>query len=81
MKTHIIRTKDTEDHKYFIVGDEFIAADGINKEEVLDLTDLDNPQLHYDDTINIAIDHNGYIVGNRFYLASIKQVQRNRYIK
>ena len=65
----------TEDHKYFIVGDELDeAADGINTRSiVLDLTDLDNPQLHYDYYgPTLAIDHNGYIVGNRFYLASYK---------
>ena len=65
----------TEDHKYFIVGDELDeSADGINTRSiVLDLTDLDNPQLHYDYYgPTLAIDHNGYIVGNRFYLASYK---------
>ena len=65
----------TEDHKYFIVGDELDeTADGINTRSiVLDLTDLDNPQLHYDYYgPTLAIDHNGYIVGNRFYLASYK---------
>ena len=36
----------TEDHKYFIVGDELDeAADGINTRSiVLNLTDLDNPR-------------------------------------
>ena len=65
----------TEDLMYFIVGDELDeAADGINTRSiVLDLTDLDNPQLHYDyHGPTLAIDHNGYIVGNRFYLASYK---------
>ena len=65
----------TDDHKYFIVGDELDeAADGINTRSiVLDLTDLDNPELHFDYYgPTLAIDHNGYVVGNRFYLASYK---------
>ena len=65
----------TEDHRYFIVGDELDElADGINTRSiVLDLTDLDNPELHFDyygETL--AIDHNGYIVGDKYYLASYK---------
>ena len=65
----------TEDHRYFIVGDELDeAADGINTRSiVLDFTDLDNPILHHDYYgPTLAIDHNGYIVGDRFYLASYK---------
>ena len=65
----------TEDHKYFIVGDELDeSADGINtRSVVLNLTDLDNPQIHFDYYgPTLAIDHNGYIVENSFYLASYK---------
>ena len=65
----------TDDHKYFIVGDELDeAADGINTRSiVLNLNDLDNPELHFDYYgPTLAIDHNGYVVGNRFYLASYK---------
>ena len=65
----------TEDHKYFIVGDELDeAADGINTRSiVLNLTDLDNPEVHFDYYgPTFAYDHNGYVVGNRFYLASYK---------
>ena len=65
----------TEDHQYFIVGDELDeAADGINTRSiVLDLNDLDNPELHFDYYgPTLAIDHNGYIYGDSFYLASYK---------
>ncbi len=65
----------TEDHKYFIVGDELDeAADGINTRSiVLDLSDLDNPELYFDYYgPTLAIDHNGYIYGDSFYLASYK---------
>ena len=50
------------------------AADGINTRSiVLDFTDLDNPILHHDYYgPTLAIDHNGYVVGDRFYLASYK---------
>jgi len=65
----------TEDHKYFIVGDELDeAADGINTRSiVLNLTDLDNPQIHFDYYgPTLAYDHNGYVVGDKYYLASYK---------
>ena len=65
----------TEDQKYFIVGDELDeAADGINTRSiVLNLSDLDNPEIHFDYYgPTLAIDHNGYVVGNKFYLASYK---------
>lgn len=63
----------TEDHRYFIVGDELDEADfGFNSRTLIfDFTDLDNPVLHH--TYNgptAAIDHNGYVLGNRFYLAN-----------
>jgi len=69
----------TEDHRYFIVGDELDeAADGINTRSIiLNLTDLDNPELHFDYYgPTLAIDHNGYIFGNSFYLASYKAGMR-----
>ncbi len=63
----------TQDLKYFIVGDE---ADEINfgfntRTLVFDFTDLDNPLLHTTYTGPTgAIDHNGYINGNIYYLAN-----------
>ena len=69
----------TEDQKYFIVGDELDElADGINTRSiVLDLNDLDNPLLHYDYYgATFAIDHNGYVVEDKFYLASYKAGMR-----
>ncbi len=63
----------TEDQKYFIVGDELDEhTSGINtKTIILDLIDLDNPKVHtsYNGPLP-AIDHNGYVKGNLFYLAN-----------
>ncbi|MFT5078864.1 MAG: choice-of-anchor B domain-containing protein [Planctomycetota bacterium] len=63
----------TEDQRYFLLGDEI---DEINygfetRTIVFDFNDLDNPVLHfeYSGTTN-ATDHNGYVLGNTFYLAS-----------
>ncbi|MEZ4778901.1 MAG: choice-of-anchor B family protein [Flavobacteriaceae bacterium] len=63
----------TEDKRFFIVGDEVDEENiGFNTRTlVFDLQDLDNPVLHY--TYfgpTSAIDHNGYVRGNRFYLAN-----------
>ena len=63
----------TEDQKYFIVGDELDEADfGFNSRTLIfDFTDLDNPVLHH--TYNgptTAIDHNGYVLGDSFFLAN-----------
>lgn len=63
----------TDDHRYFIVGDEL---DEINfgfktRTLIFDFSDLNNPILH--DTYlgpTSAIDHNGYVKGNAFYLAN-----------
>lgn len=63
----------TEDHRYFIVGDELDEVDfGFDSRTlVFDMTDLDNPVLHTTYTGSTsAIDHNGYVLGNRFYLAN-----------
>lgn len=63
----------TEDQRYFLLGDEL---DEINfgfssRTLVFDMTDLDNPILHdtYLGPTN-AIDHNGYVLGNEFFLAN-----------
>ncbi|MGB5369645.1 MAG: choice-of-anchor B family protein [Flavobacteriaceae bacterium] len=63
----------SEDQQYFILGDEL---DEINlgfksRTLIFDLADLDNPVLH--DTYlgaTSAIDHNGYVNGNEYYLAN-----------
>jgi choice-of-anchor B domain-containing protein len=63
----------TEDHTYFILGDE---TDEINfgfmtRTLVFDFSDLDNLQLHHTYTgPTNAIDHNGYVKGDMFYLAN-----------
>ena len=63
----------TEDKRFFIAGDEVDEEEaGFNTRTlVFDLEDLDNPSLaytHYGATP--AIDHNGYVRGNRYYLAN-----------
>jgi choice-of-anchor B domain-containing protein len=66
----------TEDQRYFIVGDELDEYDGnVSNTRILifDLLDLDNPILlseYYGPTT--AIDHNGYVKGNTFYLANYR---------
>jgi choice-of-anchor B domain-containing protein len=62
-----------EDQTYFFVGDELDEINtGTNTRTIiLDLTDLDNPILHMEYLgASAAIDHNGYIKDNLFYLAS-----------
>lgn len=63
----------TEDKRFFIAGDEVDEENvGFNTRTlVFNVEDLDNPSLvytHYGATP--AIDHNGYVRGNRFYLAN-----------
>ncbi|WP_430965007.1 choice-of-anchor B family protein [Spongiimicrobium sp. 2-473A-2-J] len=63
----------TEDHRYFILGDELDETDfGFNSRTLIfDFSDLDNPVLH--DTYlgpTAAIDHNGYVRGDEFFLAN-----------
>lgn len=63
----------TDDHVYFIAGDEFDESNvGFNTRSIVfDFTDLDNPQFHYEYFgPTPAIDHNGYVKGDRFYLAN-----------
>jgi len=69
----------TDDHKYFIFGDEqdeqFFG--GNTKTLVFNVEDLDNPVLSstYTSTFD-AIDHNGYVNGNNFYLANYRAGMR-----
>jgi choice-of-anchor B domain-containing protein len=63
----------SEDQRYFILGDELdeIQLGFDSRTLVFDLSDLDNPILH---TTYLgetsAIDHNGYVKGDIFYLAN-----------
>ena len=63
----------TEDHKYFILGDELdeLGIGNNTKTIVFDMTDLDNPQVsstYFGPTA--AIDHNGYVKGNLYFMAN-----------
>jgi len=65
----------TEDQAHFILGDEVDEIDfGFNtKTLVFDFTDLDNPILsstYIGPTP--AIDHNGYVKGNEYYLSNYR---------
>lgn len=63
----------TDDQRYFILGDELDEQRFGFKSRtiVFDFLDLDNPtqKFIYTGTTN-AIDHNGYVKGNTFYLAN-----------
>jgi len=63
----------TEDQRYFILGDEIDETDfGFNSRTLaFDFTDLDNPVLHttYSGP-TAAIDHNGYVREDQFFLAN-----------
>ena len=63
----------TDDQRYFILGDETDERDlGLNTRTlVFDLTDLDNPRLSSTHTgLTKAIDHNGYVKGNEYFMAN-----------
>lgn len=63
----------TEDHGYLILGDELDEIDSGFKSRTLvfDLTDLDNPVQHYTYLgATSAIDHNGYVLGDEYFLAN-----------
>ncbi|MEQ3662910.1 MAG: choice-of-anchor B domain-containing protein [Flavobacterium sp.] len=65
----------TENHKYFILGDEIDEQSfGFNtKTVIIDMTDLDAPVLKWNyNGLTAAIDHNGYTKGNDFYLANYR---------
>lgn len=63
----------TDDMRYFLLGDEVdeIRFGGNTRTIVFDFSDLENPVLHttYDGP-TAAIDHNGYVNGDFFYLAN-----------
>ena len=63
----------TEDQRYFLVGDEFDENEvGFNTRTIIfDLNDLDNPVEHFEFFgTTTAIDHNGYIKDDKYYLAN-----------
>ncbi len=65
----------TEDMKYFLLGDETDEQGvGFNTRTIIfDFTDLDNPIQHMTYTgPTAAIDHNGYVKGDKFYLANYR---------
>ena len=74
----------TEDQKYFLLGDELDERDfGINtKTLIFDFSDLDadfdaTPSLtRFYLGPNTAIDHNGYVKGNNYYLANYRAGMR-----
>lgn len=62
-----------ENQRYFYLGDELDEMRYGNRTRTLvfDLEDLDNPQLHYTyEGVTNAIDHNGYTLGDSFYIAN-----------
>jgi len=63
----------TEDQRYFLLGDETDEIDfGNNSRTIIfDFEDLDNPQFHFEHFWPTpATDHNGYVKGDKFYLAN-----------
>ncbi|MFP4844427.1 choice-of-anchor B family protein [Winogradskyella sp. PE311] len=63
----------TENMEYFLLGDEIDEINfGLNSRTIVfDFTDLDNPMFHMNYLgPTAAIDHNGYVVGNTFYVAN-----------
>lgn len=65
----------TDDKRYFIIGDELDESTfGFNTRTIVfDVSDLDNPVVHFEyEADTEAIDHNGYVVGNDFYLSSYR---------
>jgi len=65
----------TEDQRYFIVGDEVdeLNIGGNTRTIVFDFNDLDAPFFQFDHFGNTpAIDHNGYVVGDKYYMANYR---------
>lgn len=63
----------SEDQRYLFLGDELdeINMGGPTRTLVFDLSELDNPQLHHVyNGVTRAIDHNGYIKDEFYYLAN-----------
>ena len=65
----------TPDMKYFILGDEVdeLTFGNNTRTVIFDFTDLDNPTYSFDYLgPTLAIDHNGYVNNNTFYLANYR---------
>ncbi len=65
----------TENQQYLILGDELDEVNfGFDSRTlVFDLSDLDNPLLHTSYTgTTTAIDHNGYVKGDQYFLANYR---------
>ncbi|WP_299246924.1 choice-of-anchor B family protein [uncultured Aquimarina sp.] len=65
----------TEDQRYFLLGDETDESGvGFNTRTIIfDFEDLDTPSFHMDyNGPTPAIDHNGYVKGNLFFLANYR---------
>ncbi len=63
----------TEDHRYFILGDELdeLNTGTLTRTLVFDVSDLDNPVLHFEYLgPTFAIDHNVYVLNGKLYLAN-----------
>ena len=80
----------SKDHKYFFLGDELdeLLYGSPTLTRIFDLSELSNPKIHHTYFAGVnAIDHNGYIKEDLFYMASytaglrvldISQVQNKR---
>ncbi len=69
----------TEDLQYFIVGDELDEQNFGNNTRTLifDFSDLDDPTLSFEYfSQNTSIDHNGYTLGDSYFLASYRAGMR-----
>jgi choice-of-anchor B domain-containing protein len=69
----------TEDQRYFIVGDELdeLNIGGNTRTIIFDLNDLDAPVFHFEHLgETAAIDHNGYVVGDKYYMANYRAGMR-----
>tara|TARA_B110001469_G_scaffold125515_1_gene141080 strand:+ start:521 stop:2029 length:1509 start_codon:yes stop_codon:yes gene_type:complete len=65
----------TEDQRYFLLGDETDEQDfGMNTRTLIfDFDDLENPVLSSTYSSDFtAIDHNGYVKGNEFFMANYR---------
>lgn len=63
----------TEDQRYFLLGDEGDEFNvGFNTRTIVfDFSDLDNPQFDFEYFgTTSAVDHNGYVVGDTYYMAN-----------
>lgn len=69
----------TEDQRYFIVGDEVdeITIGGNTRTIIFDFSSLTSPQFHFEHFgATTAIDHNGYVVGDKYYMANYRAGMR-----